>query len=496
MDTRNPPLPPPVYPSPQPFSPSSWDRQPSRRDHAFTAGAVVAIVAIVAACIGMVHGRDPLAFAPWDPRVAPLVAFVEKERGYSFNHPVEVQFLTAEEYRAKATQSAPLTDKDRAYYRDQERFLRALGLVGGEVDLAAEQNEISDSGTLAYYSPDTRTVYVRGVDLTPSLRVTLVHELTHALQDQIFNLDFSRAKTDGQAFALRALAEGDAIRIENAYYASLSADEQTQVDAQSNTDVGNSKALNSDSAPILLALFGAPYDLGVPFVRLLASIDGELDRAFRSPPQSEENVFDPASFLAHDEPMKVTAPKAPADAKRIDSVGSEVGVVGWYLLIAIHTDQKTALTAAEGWGGDAMTVYDRAGLLCTSMIFRGDSARDADEMQAALSKVITSLGDHSPQLGRQASDVTLTLCDPGASATVPKIDATAIFAAPTVRSLLLGFVLKNPNVTPRQADCGVDKTLQGLDDADIMQLLNAQSQDEPIVHDTLSALASFTAGCR
>ena len=66
--------------------------------------------------------------------------------------------------------------------------------------------------------------------------------------------------------------------------------------------------------------------------------------------------MDPASFLAHNDPLQVTAPKTSSAYHRIPVMGSEVGVVLWYLLIASHTDQKTALTAVEGWGGDAMTV--------------------------------------------------------------------------------------------------------------------------------------------
>lgn len=496
METRNPPLPTPAYSTPSPFTPNTWEQRRNRRDIGFTIGAGVLIVAIVAACIAMAQGRNPLGPKEWDPRVLPLVEFVEEERGYSFDHPVFVEFLTPEEYRAESTQGDSLTDEDREYYDVQARFFRSLGLVGGDVDLAAEQDEISDSGTLALYSPYERTVYVRGVELTPSLRVTLVHELTHALQDQVFNLDFGRTDTDGEAFALRALAEGDAIRVENAYYDSLSDAEQSQVDEQNATDVDSSKALNSSSAPILLSLFGAPYDLGVPFVRLLASIDGALDRAFRSPPRSEENIFDPASFLAHDEPLDVVEPMEPADSEYIADMGSEMGVVLWYLLIASHTDQRTAQTAVQGWGGDAMTVYKKADVLCTAMVFRGDSVKDSDEMNAALSKAMASLAAHKPLLARDGSDVTLTMCDPGPSTKAPEIDATSIFAVPTARSLLLSIALDDVSLSPEQAECVVDKTLGRLNEAQIVQVLEATTADDPLVRQVLGDLDSFAAGCR
>ncbi|HUP73723.1 MAG TPA: hypothetical protein VM282_11845 [Acidimicrobiales bacterium] len=496
METRTPRLPAPVYSAPPSFAPNSWDQRSNRRDFGFAGGAVVAIVAIVAACIAMVAGREPLGPSQWDARVAPLVTFVEEARGHKFAYPVFVEFLTAEEYRAQATGGAPVSAEAREYYAIEARTFRSLGLIGGNVDLAAEQDEIRDSGTLAYYSPSRRTVYVRGVELTPSLRLTLVHELTHALQDQVFNLDLSRTQSDGAAFALRALAEGDAIRIENEYYDTLSEDEQAQVDNQAQIDRESSKALNSESAPVLLALFGAPYDLGIPFVRLLASIEGELDRAFRSPPQSEENIFDPASFLDDDIPVRVEAPKPPKGAKSVPEMGTEVGAVMWYLLVASHTDQKQAIEAVDGWGGDAMTVYERDDVLCTAMVFRGDTPGDADEMHVALNRVVTALARHTPQLSREASDVTLTLCDPGPSAAPKKIDASAIFAAPTVRSLLLGIALDDPAVTPRQAGCAAGKTIAGLDEARMVQLLEAQSADDPLVRQVLAELGSAIEGCR
>ena len=55
---------------------------------------------------------------------------------------------------------------------------------------------------------------MRGTDLSDDVdvRITLVHELTHALQDQHFDLTKldEQVETSGQDFALTALVEGDA----------------------------------------------------------------------------------------------------------------------------------------------------------------------------------------------------------------------------------------------------------------------------------------------
>jgi hypothetical protein len=131
------------------------------------------------------------------------------------------------------------------------------------------------------------------------------------------------------------------------------------------------------------------------------------------------------------------------------------------------------------------------------MVFRGDTQLDSNEMHDALTKVAANLAlGHTPKVSMDASDVLLTLCDPGVSAKAPKVDAASIFAAPTVRSLLLSLALDDPAVSVEQADCAVDKTVERLAEAEMTKLLEAQSREDPFVRQVLANLSSFTAGCR
>jgi len=82
---------------------------------------------------------------------------------------------------------------------------------------------------------------VRGTDLTDvDVRVTIVHELTHALQDQHFDLTKldDAVETEGEDFALTALVEGDATSIEDDYLFSLPQAEQDAYFAGDPTDHG------------------------------------------------------------------------------------------------------------------------------------------------------------------------------------------------------------------------------------------------------------------
>jgi hypothetical protein len=118
-------------------------------------------------------------------------------------------------------------------------------------------------------------------------------------------------------------------------------------------------------------------------------------------------------------------------------------------------------------------------------------------MHNALTQVAAKLSlDHKSKVSIDGNEVLLTLCDPGVAAKAPKVDAGSIFAAPTVRSLLLSLALEDPAVSTEQADCAVDKAVNGLDEARMMQLLEAESREDPVVRQILANLSSFTAGCR
>ena len=145
-----------------------------------------------------------------------------------------------------------------------------------------------------------------------------------------------------------------------------------------------------------------------------------------------------------------------------------------------------------------MTVYEEGGVLCTAMVFRGDTQLDANEMYNALTPISAKLfRAHKTKMSIDASDVMLTLCDPGPSAKVPpRVDAASIFAAPTVRSLLLGIALEDAAVSIDQADCAVDKTVDRLSEAEMMTLLEASSREDPFVRQVLSYLQTAIAGCR
>src|SRR5262249_22687691 len=149
--------------------------------------------------------------------------------------------------------------------------LRAVGLIGPDVDLLDAASSLQTSGVLAYYDPKTKKITVKGTNLDDvDTRVTVAHELTHAFQDQHFDLEKlqNKANADHGSTALRTLVEGDAVRIQNDYKDSLSASDQqayaTQNDATSRQAQSEIEAKGVPDT--VSVLFQAPYALGEPML--------------------------------------------------------------------------------------------------------------------------------------------------------------------------------------------------------------------------------------
>src|SRR5688572_14495877 len=172
---------------PEPSAPVA----PPGRSRATRLIAVVVVVALVAA--GAVFfvsrsGDDEDAPSAWDPRIADLADFVEDNRGLTFEGPVRSEFLTEDEFRKKVTNNEELTEEDKDEIHHYEGLFRALGLVEGSLDLVQSMNQLAGETVLGLFDPETKTVFIRGETITPEMRPTIVHELTHALQDQHYDL--------------------------------------------------------------------------------------------------------------------------------------------------------------------------------------------------------------------------------------------------------------------------------------------------------------------
>jgi hypothetical protein len=314
---------------------------------------------------------------------------------------------------------------------------------------------------LAYYDPQTKKITVKGKSTDdPATRVTVAHELTHALQDQHFDLQ-KLEKDAAKAHAatpLRTVVEGDAVRIQDDYAASLSqADQDAYEQERSRTSDQARSEVDAKGVPESLSvLFEAPYDLGPTMLEAVIAKEGVhgIDGLFEHPPTTDASYLTPSTLLEH-RVFKDVAPPALSAGEKRSGKPDVFGAFALYQVLASRLDPSTALAAADAWGGDSMITFTRQGTTCLRARFVGKSGEGTTTIGDALAQWAAQMPPGAAQVDRQAAGATLTACDPGGSATeAPNRSLTALLFAAN-RDALFSEVLKQ-GLTVNVASCAAD----------------------------------------
>jgi hypothetical protein len=344
-------------------------------------------------------GAPPASAAEVRAAVDEISAVVEAERGLAFTEPVDVELAGEGEFQRRL-----LDDFDEGVdeLRETEILLKAFGLVEPDVDLVEAMRTLLGAGVVGFYDPETDELVVRGTALTPYVRTTIAHELTHALDDQRFDLDrpeYDDAK-DEIDFGFSALVEGNARRVEDAYLAGLSDEEQRDAAAE---ELSLGGGLDLGDVPLVLVdLISAPYALGHDFVGQLLDDGGQeaLDAAFGAPPRTSEQVIDPATYEAGEGGIEVSVPAV--SGRVVDE-----GVAGQFLIqlvLAEGLDAGRAREAATGWGGDAVVAWRDGQRPCATLAAVGDDSGETSELRGAFEEWAAERGPAGTGTG---PDVTI-----------------------------------------------------------------------------------------
>jgi hypothetical protein len=319
-----------------------------------------------------------------DVAVAELSRFVERERGLTFKQPVPVTLLDDAAFRARLAEDEETDTEELA---TTTKVLRALKLLEDDVDLEKATESLLGDAVLGFYDPEKNEMVVRGAALTPGVRSTLVHELTHALQDQWFELDRDDLddRDDEAATAFEALVEGDAMRVEAAYAKTLPSDvAEDATDETSGIDFG-------DVPRVLLQAIAFPYEFGPRFVEELVEAGGNarVDEAFRRLPETSEQIIHPPTYLQGD--GLAVVPEPAAEGEVFDR--GVVGEFGLVLILDPVLEGRELARAVAGWDGDRYVAWEAGTRVCVRADVLMESAGHARELREALEEWADSVGD-------------------------------------------------------------------------------------------------------
>ena len=342
--------------------------------------------------------------------LADLISRTEQTRGLKATGDFEKRLIgrpAAADYLVEA-----LDEGDRALLTLKQEVYRLLGLVPEEADLVELQISLLRGLVLGFYDPDVKALFVLSdLGLTSSVtRLTIIHEVVHALQDQHYDINATdlRLRDDWDAsMAYIDLLEGDA--------------RGTETDFVSPSSSGNLGLACSDAAlqvnrgsniPLVVQReLQAPYADGMCFVW---SVRGRLPEGmasiYRDLPSSTEQVLHPQKYLEGEDPRPVALQPLAATlgAGWRQTASSTFGEFGLQtLLLQGLSEVSVVKRGAEGWGGDRWALYAGDGgarLLHLSTVW--DTEADAKEFWQAFLRSVNVRSNGAA--GASLSALTLT----------------------------------------------------------------------------------------
>jgi hypothetical protein len=486
-------IPPP--PAAGPYGDIAFGAPPRAIDprRGWVAALAVALAVLLIGGLGFAATHRPKPYpSAWDPRVSEIASFVESQRGAHFKHPVPVVFLSVADFKKKVARQSPPTSKERAELDRAAADLRALGLMSGRVDLGAAADKLDQESVIGLYDPDAKKVWVRGTDLTPFVRATLAHEMTHALQDQLFDLKQMRADTDADT-PVRSLIEADAMRVERAYIDQLDDADRAAYDKQ---DEATQSGADISSVPDALTHgLEFPYVFGPAFEASLVAEGGlpAVDAAFRSPPQTEAEILNPRLYLDHIELAIVQRLPTPAGQRLVERI--PFGQEDLTEVLAARIGFVPAWAAVQGWrGGRTVVSTDTAGKVCVAINVAMDSDAHVTALRQAAQQWAAAVKGASVVSGADRT-VGMRSCDPGVAAKALPVNGPNAFDVLGARAGLVHELLHGGHISVDAAYCTVDAVMGKLGVQAFSDILKSDKPSEDQINQVKTALLASTAAC-
>ena len=328
------------------------------------------------------------------PVIADVEAEVEQVRGLDYTSEVPVEPLTSSEMGRQVGRAFDSTFPTDQYER-RSRAWSALGVIPAGSSLHDELQSFQTGQVVGFYVPESgRLVFIGGDTLSPLSHVVLAHELTHAVDDQHFNLDridsLVVSCADEQQAAAIGAVEGSAqfysFQVAREF---LSSDELLQV-AQ---EAGASPI--PDVPPFIERTQFWPYEAGRSFISALDASGGTdaVNAALRDFPVSTEQVMHPERY-PNDMPTPVDVPDLGPELGEgwSDLDVSDVGEEFLNIMLGLRLDSSRADDAAAGWDGGIYRAWSNGNRVAVVMSTVWDTAADAREFAGAIADWIDAGG--------------------------------------------------------------------------------------------------------
>lgn len=346
-----------------------------------------------------------------------ILQFASEDSALPIKHEVKRKLVTRDEVEAYLKKSME-EDKGAKRLQRTELVLKKFGLLPKDFDLQTFLVALLKEQVAGYYDSKTKTVNLLDWIEADQQKPVLAHELTHALQDQSFNLekwmkegdaDLDEKKditpedieNDELGEAREAVVEGQAMAVLVDYMLaptdqSLLTSPQIANALKEGMLVGSADSPTFQKAPIFLKEeLTFPYRYGLDFETALlkASKGKAFAGTFANPPRTSRQIMQPETYLSGEKLPPMQLPDFKQDFKNYDRF--DVGAMGEFdvtILIDEYAGTQTAQEMHAHWRGGyyyaARLKKNPSAPLAILYVSRWSSPEAASEFAAIYAKAL------------------------------------------------------------------------------------------------------------
>jgi hypothetical protein len=315
-----------------------------------------------------------------------IVAFASEDSGFPKRSTVKRRLVGSAEVE-KYTRDQEAKDEYAQRFARSEMTMKKFGLLPRDFNLREFVVKANGKEIAAYYDDETKTISLLNWIPKDRQAPILAHELTHALQDQNYDLKtWMKAKQeasqpgektnnepdvdDDSAGARRAVVEGQAQVVFVDYL--LAPMGRTllntpgliyQMEEPAVKAVADSQLLHD--APMILREMGTfPYREGLIFEGELLEKGGKkmaFSGVFAHPPRNTHEILQPTAYISSEKLAAIHIPDVQqilSDKYAVYDSG-EIGELDVRALLKTYGNRKEADILAAGWQGGAYVAYRR-----------------------------------------------------------------------------------------------------------------------------------------
>ena len=303
-----------------------------------------------------------------------LVGTTARVRGLEPKGPIQKGIKSREEITGYMNRKIS-EDYQTERIKLEEKMLKKTGLLPEKIDYQEAMINLLTEQVQGFYDPEERLLFIASWLPMSDQESVMMHEITHALQDQHFDLQArfrANRNTDNDDYLLaqQALFEGDAtltalqftIEPYKRHFSELP-DLAFIMETQMDVEMSQSRVLSSVPQFLRETLI-FPYGFGAAFLQEIWKQSPSWDavnKIYSDLPASSEQIMHPEKYYGtRDNPKTVDA------ATKAARLGAEwkipyKSVFGEFMLgqmLELHMNKDRAKRSATGWGGDEVLLLE------------------------------------------------------------------------------------------------------------------------------------------